>query len=146
MSLASLEADQGHTRYGLLLLDWAKGLTAPEDWGVLLAQRGIGFLFAGRGDEAVRALNDAVAALDGNAAETANLALALLNRSVCHLSLGHVRRARADLVWCRRVATEGGHGHRSGQGAAQSRLLRPAGGRHSRRAPALQRGRPRYTS
>ena len=109
MSLASLEADQGHTRYGLLLLDWAEGLTAPEDWGVLLAQRGIVFLFAGRGDEAVRALNDAVAALDGNAAETANLALALLNRSVCHLSLGHVRRARADLVWCRRVATEGGH-------------------------------------
>ena len=39
-------------------------------------------------------------------AETANLATALLNRSYAHLNVGHVRRARADLAWCRRVAAD----------------------------------------
>ena len=38
-----------------------------------------------------------------------NLASALLNRSFIHLSRGDVRRARADLDWCRRVAADGGH-------------------------------------
>jgi hypothetical protein len=38
-----------------------------------------------------------------------SLASALLNRSFAYLSLGQVREARTDLVWCRRVATEGGH-------------------------------------
>ena len=47
--------------------------------------------------------------LDGIAAETANLATALLNRSLLQLDLGAVRRARADLIWCQRVAAAGGH-------------------------------------
>ena len=58
---------------------------------------------------ALRTLDEAVALLDGNPAETANLAAALLNRSFAHLNAGHVRRARADLTWCRRVATDEGY-------------------------------------
>ena len=52
---------------------------------------------------------ESITLLDGNAAETENLAAALINRSFCYLNVGHVRRARADLVWCQRVAAEGGH-------------------------------------
>jgi CHAT domain-containing protein len=109
-SLASAEADQGHTEYGLQLLNRAEGLAAAEDRGVLLGQRGLLFMLAWRADYALRTLDEAVAMLDGNAAETANLATALLNRSLLQLNLGHVLRARADLVWCQRVAAAGGHG------------------------------------
>ena len=63
----------------------------------------------GREGEALRVLDEAVALLEGNPAETANLAAALLNRSFAHLNAGQVRQARADLVWCRRVATDEGH-------------------------------------
>ena len=54
-------------------------------------------------------LDEAVALLEGNSAETANLAVALLNRSFVHLNAGDVRRARADLIWCQRVAADEGH-------------------------------------
>ena len=107
--LAEWEADQGRTHYGLRLLDRAEGLAAAEDRGILLLQRGLIFVLIGRGDEAVRALDESITLLDGNAAETENLAAALINRSFCYLNVGHVRRARADLVWCQRVAAEGGH-------------------------------------
>ena len=109
MSLASSEADQGHTEYGLRLLDRAEGLGAAEDRGVLLGQRGLLFMLTWRADDALRTLDDAVALLEGNPAETANLATALLNRSLFHLNVGHVLRARADLARCRRVATDAGH-------------------------------------
>jgi tetratricopeptide (TPR) repeat protein len=107
--LAEWEADQGRTEYGLRLLDRAESLAAAEDRGVLLLQRGLIFELTGRGNDALRAFGDAVAMLDGNAAETENLAAALLNRVFSYLNIGQVRQARADLVWCRRVATDGGH-------------------------------------
>ena len=50
-----------------------------------------------------RMLDEAIALLEKNPAEIANLASALVNRSFLHLSVGDVRRARADLTWCRRV-------------------------------------------
>jgi CHAT domain-containing protein len=108
-SLAMWEADQGHTEYGLRLLDRAEALAAVEDRGVLLAQRGLILILTGRGDAALRAFDDSIALLDGNAAETENLAATLINRSFRYLSLGQVRRARTDLIWCQRVASDGGH-------------------------------------
>jgi tetratricopeptide (TPR) repeat protein len=107
--LAEWEAEQGRTEYGLRLLDRAEAMAAAEDRGVVELQRGLIFLTTGREGDALRALGDAVAMLDGNAAETENLAAALLNRSFVYLNIGRVRQARADLVWCRRVATDGGH-------------------------------------
>jgi len=106
---AEWEAELGRTEYGLRLLDLAERLTTADDRGVLLLQRGLIVIRTGREADALKLLDDAVAQLDGNSAETANLASALLNRSFAHLSLGRVRRARADLVWCRRVATDHGH-------------------------------------
>ena len=107
--LAEWESKQGRTEYGLRLLDRAESLAAADDRGILLLQRGLLFMRTWRRDEALKALDEAVARLDGNPAETYNLASALLNRSFVHLNVGDVRRARADLVWCRRVATDGGH-------------------------------------
>ncbi|HTR90556.1 MAG TPA: hypothetical protein VMI73_02315, partial [Trebonia sp.] len=107
--LAVWESKQGRTEYGLHLLDRAEGLAATENHGLLFLQRGLIFMRTGRKDEALRMLDSAVALLETNAAETANLAAALLNRSFTHLNAGDVRRARADLLWCQRVATDGGH-------------------------------------
>ena len=50
-----------------------------------------------------------MALLEGNPAETANLAAALLNRCVVHLNARDVRRARPDAIGCQRVAAAGGH-------------------------------------
>ena len=107
--VAQWESELGGTGYSLCLLDRAESLVAAEDRGVLLLQRGLIYMRTGREADAIGVLDQAVAQLDGKAAETANLASALVNRSFAYLSLGHVRRARADLIWCRRVADEGGH-------------------------------------
>ena len=109
MILAELEADQGRTEYALRLLDQAESLVAAGDRGILLGQRGIVYELAGRNDDALRSYAAAVAILDGNPAETANLAMALLNRSWSYLNTGQVRQARADAAWCLRVAADGGH-------------------------------------
>ena len=106
MILAVWESEQGRTEQGLRLLDRAGSLVAAADRGVLGVQRGYLLMRAWRGREAVQALDEAVAMLDGNPAETENLAAALLNRSFAHLNAAHVRQARADLTWCRRVATD----------------------------------------
>jgi tetratricopeptide (TPR) repeat protein len=108
MSLAHFEAEQGRIEYGLGLLDQAESLAAPADRGVLLSQRGLIFMRTWQGDNALAALDGAVALLDGNKAETAVLARTLLNRAFHHLNTGHVRRARADLVWCHRIAASEG--------------------------------------
>ena len=108
MSLAAFEAEQGRTAYGLRLLDQAEDLAAADDRGVLLSQRGLLLLRTWRGRDALTTLDDAVALLDGNAAETAVLARALLNRGFSHLITGDVRRARADLRWCQRTAADEG--------------------------------------
>jgi tetratricopeptide (TPR) repeat protein len=103
------EAELGRTGYGLSLLDRAEGLAAAGDRGVLLLQRGLVYMRTGREADAVLVLGDAVAELTGKAAESANLATALLNRSFACLSLVRVRQARADLVGCLRIAGEAGH-------------------------------------
>ena len=108
-TLAEWETELGHAEYGSRLLDRAERLTAADNRGILLLQRGMIFMRTGREGDAVTMLDDAVAQLEGNSAETASLATALLNRSFAHLNLGQVRRARADLVCCRRVATDEGH-------------------------------------
>ncbi len=107
--LAQWETEQGRTDYGLSLLDRAEDLVAADDRGILCLQRGLIFMRTGRASVALSALDEAVALLEGNPAETANLAAALLNRSVARLNAGDVRRARPDLVWCQRVAAEGGY-------------------------------------
>jgi CHAT domain len=108
MSLASLEDEQGRTGYGMRLLDRAENLAAAGDRGILLAQRGLLFMRMWRSREALRTLSEAIALLEGNAAETANLASALVNRAFLHLNTGDVRRARADLVRCQRIAAAAG--------------------------------------
>jgi tetratricopeptide (TPR) repeat protein len=107
--LALCESEQGRTGPGLRLLDRAGRLVAPDDRGILLLQRGYLLVRAGREDEAVRTLDEAVSLLDGNLAETENLAAALLNRSFAHLNAARVDQARADLTWCRRVAADMGY-------------------------------------
>ena len=107
--LAQWETEQGRTDYGLNLLDRAEDLVAADDRGILCLQRGLIFVRTGRDADALKALDEAVALLQGNPAETANLAAALLNRSVVHLNAGDIRRARPDAIWCRRVAAAGGH-------------------------------------
>ena len=108
-TLAQWESELGRTEYAFRLLDHAERLTAADDRGILLLQRGLILIRTGRERDALEVLDDAVSVLKGNPAETASLASALLNRSFAYLSLGQVREARTDLVWCRRVATEGGH-------------------------------------
>ena len=109
MTLAAWESEQGRPEYGLRLLDHAEGLAAPEDRGFLFLQRGLLFMRTWREDDALEALDQAVALLEGIPAETEKLAAALLNRSFTHLNVGDVRRARPDLTWCQRVAADGGH-------------------------------------
>ena len=107
--LAQSETEQGRTDYGLNLLDRAEDLVAADDRGILCLQRGLILVRTGRDADALKALDEAVALLQGNPAETANLAAALLNRSLVHLNAGDIRRARPDLIWCQRVAADGGH-------------------------------------
>jgi CHAT domain-containing protein len=106
--LAVWESQQGRTEYGLHLLDRAEGLAPAEYRGLLQGQRGQLLIRTWRGSEALRTLDDAVSLLAGNQTDTTNLAIALLNRSFAHLSMGDVRRARLDLIWCQRVAGDGG--------------------------------------
>ena len=107
--LAEWESKQGRTEYGLRLLDRAEGLATADARGVLLLQRGLLLMRTWRGNDALSMLDDAIVLLEGNPAETANLASALINRSFAHLNVGDVRQARADLVWCRRLATDESH-------------------------------------
>ena len=109
MILAELEADQGRTGYALRLLDRAESLVAAEDRGILLGQRAIVHELTGRNYDALRSYAAAVAILDENSADSANLAMALLNRSWSYLNIGQFRQARADATRCLRVAEDGGH-------------------------------------
>jgi hypothetical protein len=108
ISLAHLEAEQGRTGYGLRLLDRAGDMTAADDRGILLSQRGLLLMRTWRVSEALSLFDEAVPLLEGYA-DTADLARVLLNRGFLHLDVGAVRRARADLAWCQRVAADGGH-------------------------------------
>ena len=99
----------GRTEYGLSLLDRAENLAPAGDRGVLLLQRGQIYMRTGREADAVRVFGDAVAQLTGKPDESANLAVALLNRSFACLTLVRVNQARADLMYCLRIADEAGH-------------------------------------
>jgi tetratricopeptide (TPR) repeat protein len=107
--LAGWESKQGRTDYGLRLLDRAESMVAEEHRGILLTQRGTLCMRTWRGGEELKLFDEAVALLEGNPAETYNLASALLNRSFAHLNASDVRRARPDAIWSQRVATDGGH-------------------------------------
>ena len=107
--LAGWESKQGRTEYGLRLLDRAESLVAAEHRGILLTQRGTLCMRTRRGGEELKLFDEAVSLLEGNPAETHNLAAALLNRCFVHLHAGDVRRARPDAIWSQRVATDGGH-------------------------------------
>ena len=73
-TLAQWESELGRTEYGLRLLDHAERLIAADNRGVLLLQRGLIFMRTGREGDALAMLDDAVAQLEGNPAETASLA------------------------------------------------------------------------
>ncbi len=107
--IGSWEAELGRTGYGLSLLGRAEELAPAGERGVLLGQRGTIYLHTGREQDAVAVFGEAAAQLAGKPGETVNLARILLNRSFACLSLVQVKRARADLDWCRRIATDGGH-------------------------------------
>ena len=83
------EAEQGRTEYGLRLLDRAEEPGRGRMTGASCSSSAACLLMrTWRGDEALRTLDEAVALLDGNPAETENLAAALLNRSFAHLNAG----------------------------------------------------------
>src|SRR5580700_10116476 len=84
--LAGWESLQGRTEYGLHLLDRAEGLAPAEYRGLLQGQRGQLLMRTWRGSEALETLDGAVTLLEGNQADTTNLAIALLNRSFAHLN------------------------------------------------------------
>jgi tetratricopeptide (TPR) repeat protein len=107
--LAGTESLRGRTEYGLRLLDRAEGLVPADLRGILLTQRGRLFVRTWRLNDALKALDEAVALLEGNPAETYNLASALLNRCFAHLNAADVRRARPDAIWSHQVAADGGH-------------------------------------
>ena len=107
--LAQWESEQGHPEYGLHLLNRAERMAAAEDRGILYLQSGLIFIRTWQESDALRVLDEAIVLLKQNPAEIANLASALINRSFLHLNAGDVRRARADLTWCRQVATDGSH-------------------------------------
>jgi tetratricopeptide (TPR) repeat protein len=75
---------------------------------MLLQQRGLIFLRTGRDSDALNALSGAIALLDGDPAETVNLAAALLNLSFAHLNRGEVRQAQRDLTRCQQVTAGSG--------------------------------------
>lgn len=107
MSLAHFEAEQGRTEYGMRLLDQAEPMTAHQDRGILLYQRGLALLRTGRDSQALPLFDQAVVLLHGYP-DAADLARALLNRGFLHLGRADLRRARADLRWCERIGTERG--------------------------------------
>jgi hypothetical protein len=107
ISLAHYEAEQGHTEYGLRLLDHAEPLAATADRGILISQRGLLFARLWRSGEALPLLDQAVILLQAYP-EPECLAVVLLNRSLLHLNAADVRRARADAVWCRHVSVKNG--------------------------------------
>ncbi|HYK33973.1 MAG TPA: CHAT domain-containing tetratricopeptide repeat protein [Streptosporangiaceae bacterium] len=107
MSLAHFEAEQGRTEHGMSLLDQAEPLTADEDRGILLYQRGLTLLRIGKHAQALPLFDEAVILLQ-DYPDPADPAVALLNRGVLHLSRADLLQARADLRWCERIAKENG--------------------------------------
>ncbi len=94
MTLAHMEAEQGHMDVGLRILAEAERYVTPGEAGILCLQRGLLLLRGGRWQEALTQLTAAESRLG---ADQERLAAALLNRGVLHLNTGDVSRARNDL-------------------------------------------------
>ncbi len=65
ISLAHFEAEKGRPEYGMRLLDQAEPMTAKQDRGLLLDQRGLALLRTGRDGQALPLFDEAIAALRG---------------------------------------------------------------------------------
>jgi hypothetical protein len=105
ISMAYLESEQGHTDYGLRLLDEAERFTPSSDRSFLLAQRGLVLLRTGQW---VKALAQLTAAEPLIGSDPERLARVLLNRGAVHLNIGDVRLAGSDLRRARDVAVANG--------------------------------------
>jgi CHAT domain-containing protein/tetratricopeptide (TPR) repeat protein len=103
ISLAPVEIQRGRQAAGLALLAEAEDMVAPADRGVLLQQRGLLLVLVGRLAEGLRAMDEAVPLLAGEA-DAEVLARTLLNRAMLHHIAGRVRAARSDLDRCEQIA------------------------------------------
>ncbi|WP_020576038.1 CHAT domain-containing protein [Actinopolymorpha alba] len=103
ISLAHAEAEQGRGSLGFRLLDLAETVVDPPDEGVLLQQRGLLLLRAGRLDEALGYLNRAEPKLAAFGHDVI-LARTLLNRAALNLYTGRVRVSRQDAAKCADLA------------------------------------------
>jgi tetratricopeptide (TPR) repeat protein len=104
VSLAYAEAEQGHVDEGWRMLAEAESLLPPERRGLVMTQRALLFVRTGRDEEAIAEYDRALSALTEEALPQP-FARALLNRGNLHLSRGHVRAAREDLLRCADVST-----------------------------------------
>ncbi len=110
ISLGWAESERGRVDTGFRLLDAAEPLLeglAPSTRAILLAQRGLMLMRAGRVDEALTQYDAAVEVLD-EAGQPLDLVRALNNRSLLHLEAGRVGSARADLRRCAQIADREG--------------------------------------
>ncbi|MEV4314070.1 CHAT domain-containing tetratricopeptide repeat protein [Actinocrispum sp. NPDC049592] len=105
ISLAAAQVQLGESQAGFETLDSAEALTAPEDRGILLLQRGLLCMLVGRMDDALRYLNEGIP-LHSGTSDHYGVASALLNRAMLHSLAGRVRLARADLIQCQQVARD----------------------------------------
>ena len=103
LTLAHVVAERGHVDEGLALLDRLAGEPSHDLGGLVLSQRGLLYLRAGRFDEA---LADLDAAVSGWTDEDLGLVRLLLNRGMLHLTTGRLASAREDLERCLRTATD----------------------------------------
>ncbi|WP_415644824.1 CHAT domain-containing protein [Stackebrandtia soli] len=105
ISLSYAEAYLGSTQDGLALLDHAEQLTADEDRGILVHQRGLLLWFAGRWQESFTRFNEAEPLLrrHGPAWLLGNL---LLNRAGVLGDLKRHREARESLAQCAAIADD----------------------------------------
>ena len=109
LSLAWAESEQGRAALGFSLIESARTLVSAEDQGVLVQQRGLMLLRAGRTDEALAHLDAAVELLRGEH-HALVLARTLMNRATFHLAAGRVGKGREDLAASATVAQGAGLG------------------------------------
>ncbi|MFC6022085.1 CHAT domain-containing protein [Plantactinospora solaniradicis] len=107
ISLAWVEAEQGHLDLGFRLLDEAEPLIPAHLRWLLLGQRGLLLRRGGRDEVAVREYDTAIALLSEHS-EPVGLVKALSNRGALYLAAGRVGLARADLRRSAQIA--GRHG------------------------------------
>jgi tetratricopeptide (TPR) repeat protein len=107
LSLAHAEAEQGRVEHGLDLVGRAQALAADEDRGIVVSQRALLLLRAGRHQEALPLFDRSVELLAGYR-DPLVLVRVLLNRGVLHMTGMRLAAARADLARCERIARDCG--------------------------------------